>query len=112
MTPEKSSATDRAPSVAYQIGDDETILEAVLAAVESVTGTPPDDAVAADGGTEPTPLYEVIDPDALASLSSPANPDQSDWRVSFPYCRCSVAVTSDDAVEVERRSPNPNEIDD
>lgn len=46
--------------------------------------------------SELTPLYEVIDPDALAGLfnSSLNTSSQTKGRIVFDYCDCQVIVTS------------------
>ncbi|MFB9823158.1 HalOD1 output domain-containing protein [Halobaculum roseum] len=63
-----------------------TVIHAVVASVASVSGTDP---------IELPPLYDVIDPDALASLCSGRRSDGSDSsvRVSFEYADHLVTVS-------------------
>lgn len=66
------------------------------------------DAVADAEGVEPweltTPLYEVVDPDALDELfrQSRTATDAAGPSVTFSYCGYSVTVTGDDVAVAER----------
>ena len=76
----------------YEIGDDETVTQAVVEAVSTVSETPP---VAAPGSDEALdPLYTAIDPDALNSLFSPENAP-ADARLEFRYHGYEIAVHGD-----------------
>ncbi|RBI58256.1 hypothetical protein DMJ13_27580 [halophilic archaeon] len=52
------------------------------------------------------PLYEVINPDALATLFEPtvAGEQRSTGHVSFTYSDCHVTVTSQGDIDVETLS--------
>jgi hypothetical protein len=52
-----------------------------------------------------TPLYEVIDPDALERLFNPSADRQGPGRVTFEYMGCHVTVNSTGSVDVD-----PNEV--
>lgn len=98
-----SSADDSAP-FEYSFDEDESVVEAVVRAVEAATDASllpgPSESVAADGGHESVqPLHDVVDPDALARLSS------ADAEVTFPYAGCTVTVAGTDAVLVSEQSP-------
>lgn len=91
----------------YRIGDDETVIEAVLQAVTEAT----DRQLPSGGsGREPNgggreqipPLYDAVDPDALADLSNSA----TDATVSFSYAERRVTVVGTDAVLVSDASPS------
>lgn len=64
--------------------------------------------VAAVKKTEPmeldSPLYEVIDPDALNTLFAGRNGSSRGGRVSFRYSDCEVRVESDGEVLVRELS--------
>jgi len=101
-----SSSVDDSPAFEYRFGEDETVVEAVIHAVEAVTDDRllprPDGRVAADGGCESVhPLHDVVDPEALARLSSA----DADVRTTFPYAGCTVTVVDADAVLVSEESP-------
>lgn len=87
----------------YSIGDNETVIEAVLHAVSAVTNkplSPNEEPVVADGGRETLPpLHDVIDPDALTRLTPPST-NGTEWEVAFPYAGCEVTVRSGDTVSV------------
>lgn len=88
-----------------QVRQHDSVLEAVLSAVEGVSETPFNDKSASapmpDGGPASTSLYEVVDIEALATLSSRTFTESSEWQVSFPYRKCNVTITSSGAVEAE-----------
>lgn len=80
--------------------------------LETRTNESPSDTilrkVAAVKETEPTeldsPLYDVIDPDALNTLFAGRNGSSGDGRVSFRYNDCEVSVESDGEVLVRELS--------
>ncbi|WP_128477979.1 HalOD1 output domain-containing protein [Halorussus pelagicus] len=98
-------STDNSSAFEYRFDEDESVVEAVVRAVETVTEArllPMPDELAADGGvghTDACPLHDVIDPDALANLSA------VDAHVTFPYAGCTVTVAGSDAVLVSEKSP-------
>lgn len=76
----------------YDLGRDESISDAVVRAVASVTDQDP----VAIG-----PLYEAVDPDALeAVVESLGRHDGEEWSVRFTLDRCHVTVRSDETVEL------------
>lgn len=105
------SSADDEYSIVYNIDDEETIIQAVLNAVSAVTNlqsSPTEKPVSVDGGQMALPpLFNVVDPDALAQLSR--NPADSEWKVSFPYAECEVTVTSDGTVQVIAPAPAQNQ---
>jgi len=48
-----------------------------------------------------SPLYDVVDPDALDSLVGTANGNGADLQIEFTYAGYNVTVTGDGAVEVD-----------
>lgn len=79
----------------YEWGDGVSLSEFVVESVAAVTNTPP---------TEITPLYRVIDPDALNKLYEPTY-DQSLRRgggcITFTFEGCTVTVYWDGEIEIE-----------
>lgn len=89
----------RAPSLttddefSYEIGDGETITEAVITAVTAVTNEAPDPSTGDNGSPNLPPLYTVIDPDALESLFRPASRGgRTTGYVEFRYADCEILV--------------------
>jgi len=66
---------------------EETLSVTVVTAVAEATGQSP---------LEMDPLWESIDPDALASLLDDTARSASSPTVTFTYCGCRVTVTPDD----------------
>lgn len=97
-------ALDAEANAVEQFSGAESVVEAILSAVETATSTPPADSADTDAerdGEAPlAPLYEAVDPEALASLARRTTGDGGDWRVSFPYRGCTVAVASDGIIKV------------
>lgn len=71
---------------------DETVSNRVIAAVAEATGVDP---------LELDPLYNVVDPDALNAIFSPANGRQgADAKLRFTMEGCAVVVRGDGDVVV------------
>lgn len=102
---EKPPHQDASLPIEYHIGEEEPLTEAILHAVETATDEQllPRPATT-DAHLAAPPLYDVIDVDALASLSAKSATNDADWRVAFPYCGCEVTITSSDTVLVEKPS--------
>jgi hypothetical protein len=82
----------------YDRDDAESILDAVIDAIESVRDGQPGERGA---------LYSEVDPDALARvLASLRRSDQPDGIVEFPFDEYWVTVTAGGAIVV-RREPDP-----
>ena len=81
----------------YEIGDDETVTQAVVEAVSTVSETPPVPASGSDEALDP--LYTAIDPEALESLFSPENAPE-DARLEFEYHGYEIAVHGDGRLSV------------
>ncbi|WP_254663234.1 HalOD1 output domain-containing protein [Haladaptatus sp. W1] len=81
---ENTSSTQPGPSIRTTRPDTESITTAVVTAVTEANGTEP-----------ATPLYEVIDPDALEALYQHGSPE-----VSFEYVGFHVTIDSDRTVSV------------
>lgn len=81
----------------YDASEDRSLGTAVVVAIAEATGTPARDI---------EPLYETVDPDALAALFGPRTADGSRRRgtVSFVHDGCRVIVDGDEiVVDTERR---------
>ncbi|UPV73374.1 hypothetical protein M0R89_12555 [Halorussus limi] len=105
-TPDTGRSTgEDSPTYEYNPDEDETVIESVLHAVEAATDTrllPSSRKPGATAGRERVrPLHDVVDPEALARLSSAA----TEVRVTFPYAGCTVTVAGTDAVLVTEESP-------
>lgn len=92
----QSACEDRVedPVVTYEMSDDESVTEAVVTAVRSVSD---------ESETELRPLYTVIDPDALDAIFRPyrdGTPRDGAGKVTFEYGRYDVRVRSDRTVVV------------
>ncbi|MCO8245438.1 hypothetical protein NKF25_15355 [Haladaptatus sp. AB643] len=81
---ENASSSQSKPSIRTTRPDTESITAAVVTAVTEANGTKP-----------VTPLYEVIDPDALEDLYQHGSP-----KVSFEYIGFHVTIDSDHTVSV------------
>ncbi|WP_435158703.1 HalOD1 output domain-containing protein [Haladaptatus sp. DFWS20] len=81
---ENTSSSQPEPSIRTTPSDTESITGAVVTAVTEANGTKP-----------ATPLYEVIDPDALEALYQHGSPE-----VSFEYIGYRVTIHSDRTVSV------------
>ncbi|MFH5802044.1 HalOD1 output domain-containing protein [Haladaptatus sp. CMAA 1911] len=81
---ENTSSSQPEPSIRTTPTDTESITAAVVTAVTEANGTKP-----------ATPLYEVIDPDALEALYQHGSPE-----VSFEYMGSHVTVHSDRTVSI------------
>jgi hypothetical protein len=79
------------PAVVYRAAPGERNSEAVVAAVSSVSGI---------DETELTPIYEVVDPEALDSLFRARGGIAADGHVAFEYESYRVRVESDGTVFV------------
>ena len=99
MTTEQPSSPDRPASFEGRIGNDESILEAIVTGVAAVTGKP--SVATTGGGTDFTPLYNVVDVDALTSLFQASSSLESELQVTFRYCGCTVTVTGDSTIQIE-----------
>ena len=95
-------------AVTYEIGPSETVSDAVVRAVASVSNSPTVSSVTASEPAETRrldPLYAVIDPDALDALfRSTSAEDSRRGRVTFYYADCEVTVYGRERVEVRPRS--------
>jgi len=116
MTAENPSDPDESSPFEYRIGDNESIIEAVIAAVETVadeTISPfANEGIAADGDDSYSPLYNVVDPDALSSLIQSMNRNDINGQVSFSYCGCAVTVHNDETLQVAQQARNPDMTED
>lgn len=95
--------------VRRQVGDDQSVTEAVVRTVAAASGR---DATAAgagtaDGGDALEPIYRAIDPDALDALFDAAGEtDRSSVEVTFAYAGYEVTVDGNGRVTArEQRSP-------
>lgn len=72
----------------------ESIIERVLQTVAAYENVPT---------TELPPLFEVVDPDALAALfaSPPGSPTRTRGMVTFPYSGYLLTVSADGSVDAE-----------
>lgn len=72
----------------------ESIIERVLQTVAAYENVPT---------TELPPLFEVVDPDALAAIfASPlGGPRRTEGTVTFPYAGYQVAVSADGSITAE-----------
>jgi len=89
-------------ALVYEIGDGESVIEAVTAALRSVSG-----AIE----FEVRPLYNTVDPDALDSLfaqKGDGTPRETDRRIVFEHGRYRVRVDSDGVVAVEPTEREPS----
>lgn len=79
--------TEQPSGTAYRMTEDETVTEAVVAAVAAVTDRDP---------TALPPLYGTVDPEALDALVGPADDDQSTAgvQVGFEYAGTDVTAAS------------------
>lgn len=106
-----TSGFDAEAEAVEQFSGAESIVEAILSAIETATSTRSTDGAATDAGrddeTPPAPLYEAVDPEALAMLARRTTVVGSDWQVSFLYRGCTVAVTSDGTIEVAHHASEP-----
>jgi len=90
----------------YDISAEESVSEAVVAAVATVSNVEP--VPAPEDSSEPAtelaldPLYSVVDPDALDAIFRPQGDDEHGVasRVSFPYHGHDVTVHSEGHVAV------------
>ena len=90
----------------YTAADDESMSEAVVAALRDAAGVTGSDE---DAGVEPvgvlTPLFETIDPDALNALFSPTqNGDTRTGSVTFTHDGYEVTVTHAGDITVSKPS--------
>lgn len=103
---EQSPAADDAFS--YEMDDAETVTEAILAAVTTVTG---DALVPIGDGADSSglpPLYTVVDTDAIESLfRSPGSGGRTSGYVQFRYADCTVTVESDGRILVQQETDEP-----
>lgn len=94
---ERQPACDEEPTestLTYEIGEGESVTEAVVTAVSSV---------ADESETELQPLYTVIDPDALDALFGPrwdGTPSAREGKVAFEYGKYEVQVRRDGRIVV------------
>jgi len=80
------------PEISQTPSDVDTVCLAVVQKVAEVTETPPD---------ELPPLYESVNPDALATLfDQPSVPRTRTGKVLFEMAGCTVTVTSEGAISV------------
>jgi len=89
----------------YEIGDDETVTQAIVEAVSTVSGTPPVPAYGSDDALDPSaddaldPLYTAINPEALDSLFCSDDPPE-DARLEFRYHGYEIAVHAEGRLSV------------
>lgn len=92
----------KAEETTYHIQEDESVTEAVVRAVCSVTESD-------QMGLEP--IYSVVDPDALNVLFGSNGSDHSrrtDGVVAFEYVGRHVQITSENTVKVSGTPPDEN----
>lgn len=108
MTETTTYASTEAAAVTYDADEHESMTEAVVAAVSSIS-----DSTASDGTFEGEasdavnlrPLYEVVDPDALnALMQSTWHDERADGIVSFTYCGYNVTVETPGMVTVSENA--------
>lgn len=94
-TPVDESSTGSTPAAEAERSADESVTEAVISTVADVTDSDP---------TSMTPLYDVVDPEALDKLfrTDGLGTDRTPSRIEFAYGGCDVAVTGDGVVRVSR----------
>ncbi|UPV73982.1 hypothetical protein M0R89_15760 [Halorussus limi] len=88
------SETAQDPVVTSEVGDGESVAEAIVTAVSSASDA---------DERELRPLYDTIDPDALDALFRPVRSDvshQREGRVAFEYGGHEVCVESGGTVRV------------
>lgn len=92
-------------AVTYEVSPHETLSEAVIRAVSTVSGAPPVPDASSDTETDQVlePLHTVIDPDALDTVFMPAasRTAQHTARVTFSYHGHAVTVTGTGSISVE-----------
>lgn len=78
----------------YEVSDDETVTQAVVAAVAAVAGERPEAL---------PPLYDTVDTEALDTLFERASEDTTDriGVVTFPYAGRVISVRANPAISVE-----------
>lgn len=92
--PSSRTENGQDPVATHEVGDGETVAQAVVAAVSSATGA---------DERELEPLYATIDPDALGAIFGPlrdGGPRQREGWVAFEYEGRDVCVGSDGTVSV------------
>lgn len=99
-SPGFSDQSDEAFS--YEMDDAETVTEAVLTAVATVTGdtlVPVGDD--ADSSPGLPPLYTAVDPDSLESLFHPTRSGgRTPGQVQFRYANCVVTVEGNGLIRI------------
>lgn len=98
---EPETRSTKAEETTYHIQEDESVTEAVVRAVCSVTESD-------QMGLEP--IYSVVDPDALNVLfGSGSDPSRrTDGVVAFEYVGRHVRITSENTVKVSGTPPDEN----
>ncbi|WP_249361397.1 HalOD1 output domain-containing protein [Haloterrigena sp. H1] len=90
-------------SLTYTAADDESLSDAVIAALREAAGvtTDSDAGVTMETVGVLTPLFETIDPDALNALFSPTHSgDTRTGSVTFTHDGYDVTVTADGEITV------------
>jgi hypothetical protein len=103
--------TERDDEDEYRISDFGSVVEAILHAVTAGSDTPSiprETPVSTANDREPLPpLYDTIEPEALATLAVGSSP-ATDLRVTFSYFGHEVTVTSANTVTARERSSAPS----
>lgn len=105
MPRDEGEPRDSSGELTYRIGTSERVSEAVLAAVDAVSGRSVVGTAGADGASTSRvlqPLYESIDPDALDALfrTTSSGIVRSEGTITFSYDGCEVTVDGDEVVRV------------
>ncbi|WP_136715311.1 HalOD1 output domain-containing protein [Halorientalis salina] len=94
---------DTVDEITYTAGDDETVTEAVLAALRSASDgtTSPVHGTNRDGDDPMAPLFETVDTDALdAVFSSTPDNDRATGSVEFTHAGYEITATATGTVTV------------
>jgi hypothetical protein len=94
---------DTADEITYTAGDDETVTEAVIAALRTASDdtTSPVHGTDGDRGDPMAPLFETVDTDALDSVfSSTPDYDRATGSVEFTHAGYEVTATATGTVTV------------
>lgn len=89
---------DREPAYETEVGSDERVSNAILAAVSEATGVDP---------LELPPLYGCVDTDALDALVGQRGDRRSVDRVSFSFSGCRVTVTGSGTIRISTVGATP-----
>lgn len=106
LEPVRSDALREGESAfTYDVSSDESLSEAVVEAVSTVSGHEPVPTTPTERALDP--LYTVVDPDALDSVFRPVGsaPDRLRGEVTFTYHGYEVTAHGEGYVRVERPEP-------